>query len=448
MLNLLKVKKIKDIKKNETKSPLSLEEINGSISVPTHASFWKKLFAFSGPGYLIAVGYMDPGNWATDLAGGSQFGYSLLSIILISNLMAILLQYLAINLGIVTGKDLAQACRDYYPKPIALFLWLLAEIAIIACDIAEVIGSAIALNLLFEIPLFLGVIITAVDVFLILLLQDKNFRYLEILVVTLIFTIIVCFCIDIVLARPDFYQVIQGFIPTSQIVLNSKMLYIAIGILGATVMPHNLYLHSAIVQTRCYDKTETGKREAIKFATIDSTLALCIAFFINAGILILAAAVFNKQGFHEIAEIQDAYHLLTPLLDSKIASIVFALALLASGQNATITGTLAGQVIMEGFLNIRLKPWIRRLLSRFLAIIPAAICVIFFGQHGLAQLLLFSQVILSFQLPFAVWPLVQFTSQKSKMGVFFNNKAITVIACACASAITGLNIWLIFLVLI
>lgn len=429
------------------KSSLSLEEIHRSVSVPTSKSFWKKLFAFSGPGYLIAVGYMDPGNWATDIAGGSQFGYKLLSVIFLSNLIAILLQYLAINLAIATEKDLAQACRDYYSKPTSFFLWILAEIAIIACDVAEVIGSAIALNLLFNIPLAIGVIITAIDVFLILLLQNKSFRYLEIIVITLILTIIICFCIEIILARPNFCQILQGFIPTSQLVLDSDMLYIAIGILGATVMPHNLYLHSAVVQTRNYNKSIAGKKEAIKFATIDSTFALSIAFFINAAILILAAAVFHKYGFNKVAEIQDAYYLLTPLLNSHAASLVFALALLASGQNATLTGTLAGQVIMEGFLNIQLKPWLRRLLSRSLAIIPAIACVIFFGQHGLAQLLLFSQVVLSFQLPFAIWPLVQFTSQKSKMGIFVNNKLIKLLAYSCAILITGLNIWLIFLVL-
>ncbi len=359
--------------------------------------------------------------------------------------MAILLQYLALKLGIVTSKDLAQACRDYYGPKKAFFLWILAEIAIIACDIAEVIGSAIALNLLFSIPLTFGVLITAADVFVILLLQNKSFRYLELLVTLLILVILVSFGLTIYLAQPELLAVLKGFIPTTQLVTDPLLLYLAIGILGATVMPHNLYLHSALVQSRKYAETEAGKREAIRFSFIDSTLALTLAFFINAGILVLSAAAFYTRGYHQVAELQDAYQLLSVLLSSSMASIVFAIALLASGQNATVTGTLAGQIIMEGFITIKLAPWLRRLISRSLAIIPAALAVIYFGQHGLAQLLLVSQVVLSFQLPFAVWPLIQFTCSKKNMGVFANSRCVTLLACLTAATITGLNIWLILL---
>ncbi len=429
----------------ENQQQKSLEESHRSIAVPVHASFWKKLIAYSGPGYLVAVGYMDPGNWATSLAAGSQFGYTLLSVVFLSNLMAILLQYLAIKLGIVTSKDLAQACRAYYSPPISFCLWILAEIAIIACDLAEVIGSAIALNLLFNIPLTYGVIITAIDVFLILFLQHRSFRYLEILVIVLIATIFTCFIIDIILAQPVIADLFYGFIPTPELITNSTMLFLTVGILGATVMPHNLYLHSSIVQSRRYPETIAGKKEAIFFSFIDSTVALSIAFFVNAGILIVSAAVFHAHGYYEVAEIQDAYHLLCLILHSKAASIIFALALLAAGQNATVTGTLAGQIIMEGFVNIQIAPWARRLLSRSLAIIPASLCVIYFGQHGLAQLLLFSQVILSFQLPFAVWPLIQFTGSKEKMGSFANSWYIKLVAVIVALIITGLNLWLIYL---
>ncbi|MGN6555028.1 MAG: Nramp family divalent metal transporter, partial [Verrucomicrobiota bacterium] len=348
----------------------SLQEVHGTISIPKGLGFWRKLLAFSGPGYLVAVGYMDPGNWATDLAGGSAFGYSLLSVILLSNLMAILLQSLAARLGIVTGRDLAQACRDNYSKPVTVVLWLLCEIAICACDLAEVIGSAIALNLLFGIPLIWGVCITALDVFAILYLQNKGFRYIEALVVTLILLIGGCFLLEIIFSQPSMTAILGGFLPKPEIIKNPEMLYLAIGILGATVMPHNLYLHSSIVQTRKYEQNTTGKAEAIKFATLDSTLALMFALFINAAILIVSAATFHKRGQHNVAEIQDAFHLLSPTLGVSMASVVFAIALLASGQNSTLTGTLAGQIVMEGFLNIRLRPWLRRLITRALAIIP------------------------------------------------------------------------------
>src|SRR5437762_9852641 len=366
----------------------SLPEVHRTIVVPKGLSFWRKMLAFSGPGYLVAVGYMDPGNWATDLQGGSKFGYTLLSVILISNLMAILLQSLCAKLGIVTGRDLAQACRDHYSRPVAIALWFLCEIAICACDLAEVIGSAIALNLLFKLPLTWGVCITALDVLVVMYLQNKGFRYIEALVVTLILTIGGCFLAEVIFSRPDIAQVFGGFVPRFEIVKNKEMLYIAIGILGATVMPHNLYLHSSIVQTRKYEQTAEGKAEAIKFATIDSTAALMFALFINAAILVVSAATFHTRGQNNVEEIQHAYKLLSPVLGVPVASALFALALLASGQNSTLTGTLAGQIVMEGFLNIRLRPWIRRLITRLIAIIPAIIVTLLYGGHGTGSLLI------------------------------------------------------------
>jgi len=405
------------------------------------ATWWRKILAFAGPGYLVAVGYMDPGNWATDLAGGSQFGYTLLAVILISNLMAILLQGLSSKLGIVTGRDLAQACRDHYSTPVVWFLWVICELAIAACDLAEVIGSAIALNLLFGIPLPFGIAITAMDVLIVLYLQNKGFRVLEALVIALVATVGICFLFEIILSSPPVAEVFKGFIPTAQIVANPAMLYVAVGILGATVMPHNLYLHSSIVQTRKYEETSEGKKEAVKFAFIDSTIALSFALFINAAILIVAAATFHTSGHSEVAEIQDAYKLLTPLLGAG-ASTMFALALLASGQNSTLTGTLAGQIVMEGFLNIRLRPWLRRLITRAIAIVPAAIVAVAYGESGTAKLLVLSQVILSMQLSFAVFPLVRFTSDKLKMGEFVNPVWLKALAYLVACIIAGLNIWL------
>ncbi len=420
----------------------SLPEVHASLKIPASAGFFRKLLAFAGPGFLVAVGYMDPGNWATDLAAGSKYNYTLLSVIMISNLMAILLQALSLRLGIVTGRDLAQACRDHFSRPVAIALWFLCEIAIAACDLAEVIGSAIALNLLFGIPLVWGVCITALDVMLILFLQNKGFRYIEALVIALIATIGTCFALEIVFSKPEIGSILLGFIPSPQIVTNPDMLYIAMGILGATVMPHNLYLHSSIVQTRKYDQDSAGKREAIKFATIDSTVALMFALFINASILIVAAATFYRQGYHEVAEIQDAYQLLTPLLGVTGASTLFALALLASGQNSTLTGTLAGQIVMEGFLNIRMRPWLRRLITRLIAVIPAVIVTAVYGEHGTAQLLILSQVILSLQLSFAVFPLVMFTSDKLKMGEFVNPVWVKTLSWTVAVIIASLNIWL------
>ncbi|WP_409341754.1 Nramp family divalent metal transporter [Paenibacillus sp. MBLB4367] len=420
----------------------SLPEVHRSLKIPTNGSWLKKFLAFAGPGYLVAVGYMDPGNWATDIAGGSAFGYTLLSVILISNLMAILLQALAGKLGIVTGRDLAQACRDHYKKPVAFTLWVLCELAIAACDLAEVIGSAIALNLLFGIPLVYGVIITAVDVLVVLLLQNKGFRYIETLVIVLIVTIGGCFLIEMFLAKPDMGGIVRGFVPSADIVTNPMMLYIAIGILGATVMPHNLYLHSSIVQTRSFEQTSLGKRQAIKYATWDSTIALFFALFINAAILIIAAATFHKAGMTEVAEIQEAYNLLTPLLGTTIGSVLFGVALLASGQNSTLTGTLAGQIVMEGFLNIRLAPWLRRLITRLIAIVPAVIVTAMYGESGTAKLLILSQVILSLQLSFAVVPLVKFTSDKAKMGEFVNKPWQKALAWTVAFIIAALNAYL------
>lgn len=419
----------------------SLAEVYRTIPV-SNLSWWRKILAFAGPGYLVAVGYMDPGNWATDLAGGSAFGYSLLTVILLSNLMAVLLQGLASKLGIVTGRDLAQACRDHYSRPVAIGLWVICEIAIAACDLAEVIGTAIALNLLFNVPLEWGVLITALDVLLVLYLQNKGFRLLEALVIALIATVGLCFFFELWIAKPDIGGVARGFLPNSEILRNPEMLYIAIGILGATVMPHNLYLHSSIVQTRNYEESSAGKKEAVRYAFIDSTIALSFALFINAAILIVAAATFNRAGQTGVAEIQDAYQLLTPLLGVAGASTVFALALLASGQNSTLTGTLAGQIVMEGFLNIRLRPWLRRLITRAIAIVPAAITAIVWGASGTAQLLVLSQVILSMQLSFAVFPLVMFTSDKVKMGSFVNPRWLKLLAYTVAVFIAALNAWL------
>jgi len=420
----------------------SLAEVYRTIPV-SHISWWRKLLAFAGPGYLVAVGYMDPGNWATDLAGGSAFGYSLLSVILMSNLMAILLQGLALKLGIVTGRDLAQACRDHFGRKTNFMLWILCEIAIAACDLAEVIGAAIALNLLFGIPLAWGVGITALDVMIVLWLQNKGFRLLEALVIALVVTVGGCFLFEIILSRPSVGGVLRGFVPSGQILSNGNMLYIAIGILGATVMPHNLYLHSSIVQTRRYEETASGKREATRFAFIDSTVALSFALFINAAILIVAAASFHTSGNQGVAEIQDAYKLLTPLLGAG-ASTMFALALLASGLNSTLTGTLAGQIVMEGFLNIRLRPWLRRLITRGIAIVPAVIVAIMYGESGTAKLLILSQVILSLQLSFAVLPLVMFTSDRTKMGEFVNAPWVKALAYTVASIIALLNGYLLW----
>jgi manganese transport protein len=425
-------------------STLSLPEVHGSVAIPIGAGFWRKMFAFAGPGYLVAVGYMDPGNWATDLAGGARYGYTLLSVIMISNLMAILLQSLSARLGIASGRDLAQACRDSFSRPVVLVLWFLCEIAIAACDLAEVLGAAIALNLLFGLPLIWGVCLTALDVLIVLFLQSKGFRYVEALVVALIVLIAGSFAIELWLSKPDLAAVAVGFIPRTVILTNPEMLYIAIGILGATVMPHNLYLHSSIVQTRMYGDTHASKSEAIRFASIDSAVALMFALFINAAILIMAAAVFHGTEHESVADIKDAYKLLDPLLGTTMASVLFAGALLCSGQNATLTGTLAGQIVMEGFINLRLRPWLRRLVTRLIAIIPAVIVVYIYGDSGAGPLLILSQVILSLQLPFAVFPLVMFTSDPHKMGRFVNPLWVKVLAWTVAVIIGSLNVYLLY----
>jgi len=419
---------------------VSLPEVHRSIMVPSGAPVWRKMLAFAGPGFLVAVGYMDPGNWATDLAGGAQFGYALLSVIMISNLMAILLQHLCIKLGVATGRDLAQACRDHYPMPVVWFLWILCELAIAACDLAEVVGSAIGLQLLFGIPLVWGCIITCVDVLAVLYLQNKGFRWVEAVVLTLIVTIGACFFTELIFAKPSLTGVALGFVPSTAIITNPQMLYVSIGILGATVMPHNLYLHSSIVQTRNFERTLEGKREAVRYATVDSTAALMMALFINGAILILSAAAFHWSGNQEVAEIQDAYHLLSPTLGVGIASTLFAVALLASGQNSTLTGTLAGQIVMEGFLNFRMKPWLRRLITRVIAIVPAVVVIGVFGESRTTDLLVASQVVLSMQLGFAVWPLMRFTGERSKMGEFVNPFWIKALGWLSAFLIIGLNV--------
>ncbi|REA61327.1 divalent metal cation transporter [Dyadobacter luteus] len=438
---------MKESPKNHIQQPellASLSEVHSSISVPEGAGFWKKMMAFTGPGLLVAVGYIDPGNWATDIEGGSRFGYTLLSVILISNLFAMLLQHLSLKLGIAAGRDLAQACRDYYSRPVSFVLWILSEIAIAATDLAEVIGSAIALNLLFGLPLPVGVVFTALDVLLVLYFQQKGFRIIESIVAGLMGIILLCFAYEMIVSQPSVAGMLDGLIPKAEIVTNPGMLYIAIGILGATVMPHNLYLHSSIVQTRAFNKDEAGKKSAIKFATIDSTVSLGLAFFINGSILILAASAFHKNGHFTVADITDAYHLLDPILGVSLAGVFFALALLASGQSSTLTGTLAGQIVMEGFLNIRLKAWVRRLITRGIAIVPALIVASIYGEKGTAELLVLSQVILSLQLSFAVVPLVFFTSNKKIMGKFANSRILTIISWIITLVIIGLNIFLLY----
>jgi manganese transport protein len=421
----------------------SMPEVFRSITVPKNANFLRRLLAFIGPGYLVAVGYMDPGNWATDIAGGAMYAYALLSVILISNFTAIYLQALAAKLGIVTERDLAQACRDAYSRPVAIALWLSAELGIVACDVAEVIGAAIALNLLLHIPLTIGVILTGGDVLIVLALQGRGFRWIEALIMTLIVTMMVIFGLELAYAHPDWRASLHGLLPTPQIIHNPVMLYISLGILGATVMPHNLYLHSSIIQTRRYGRTFKDLKNAISSAYTDSTIALSLAFFVNAAILILAAAVFYRTGHHDVADIQGAYKLLTPLMGVAVATPLFAIGLLASGQNSTITGTMAGQVILEGFTNFKIQPWLRRMISRLIAIVPCVFITALAGPNGTGQLLIFSQVVLSVQLSFAVVPLIQFTSDKVKMGPFVNNFTVRLIGWTLAVLIAGLNIYLV-----
>jgi manganese transport protein len=428
-----------------TRRANSLPEVHASIAVPAeNASFWRKLWAFTGPGLMVAVGYMDPGNWATDIEGGARYGYLLLSVILISNFFAMLLQHLALKLGIVTGRDLAQACRDHYSRPVSFVLWVLCEIAIAACDLAEVIGSAIAINLLFGIPLTWGVVLTILDVLVVLFFQSKGFRLIESIVAGLIAVIFGCFIYEIIASHPDYFALSAGLVPRLQVVTDPHALYLAIGILGATVMPHNLYLHSSIVQTRAIRQDEPGKRMAIKFATIDSTVALFLAFFVNGAILVVSAASFHTNNLRDVADIYDAHRLLAPVLGATAASVVFAVALLASGQNSTLTGTLAGQIVMEGFLDIKLKPWVRRLITRAIAVVPALVVTILYGEKGTGQLLVLSQVILSLQLSFAVVPLVLFTGSKAKMGVFVNKPWVQVLAWVVTVIIVVLNLFLLW----
>jgi manganese transport protein len=425
----------------------SLPEAHRSILIPAGASWLRKILAFAGPGYLVAVGYMDPGNWATDIGGGSKFGYTLLSVIVLSNFMAMILQALSAKLGIATGRDLAQACREQYSRRTSFILWVLCEIAIAACDLAEVLGSAVALKLLFGLPLLAGVLITALDVLIVLALQGRGFRLVEAFVVTLIASIAACFAYEIFFAQPLWREAAQGVIPNVEILRNREMLYIAIGILGATVMPHNLYLHSSIVQTRAFGSSVRERREALRYAVFDSTLALSFALFVNAAILILGAAAFHTRGLHDVAEIADAYKLLSPVLGASFASTLFACALLASGQNSTLTGTLAGQIVMEGFLDIRLKPWVRRLITRAIAIIPAVLVIGIAGEGKVTSLLILSQVVLSFQLPFAVIPLIRFTGDRAKMGEFANSRLTSVIAWTVAAVILVFNAELLWLTL-
>ena len=420
----------------------SLPEVHGSVPIPHGAGFWRKLIAFAGPGYLVAVGYMGPGNWATDIAGGARFGYTLLSVVMISNLMAILLQALSLRLGIATGRDLAQACRDHYSRPVSFALWVLCELAIAACDLAELLGSAIALHLLFGIPMVVGVCLTALDVVLLLMLQQRGFRYLEAFILSLVAVIGACFAVTLAMAKPEWNAVFSSLVPQTEILRNPDMMLISVGILGATVMPHNLYLHSSIVQSRKVGDSVEERRSAIRYATVDSTVSLLFAFLINASILILAAATFHRAGMTEVADIHDAHRLLSPLLGAEIAGVLFAVALLASGQNSTITGTMAGQIVMEGFLNLRLKPWVRRLVTRGVAIVPAVVVASLYGNAGTAKLLVFSQVILSLQLPFAVIPLVLFVSSRAKMGELVISRSVSALAWLVSAVIVALNIWM------
>jgi manganese transport protein len=422
----------------------SLPESNATVPVPQGGSWVRRMLAFAGPGYMISVGYMDPGNWATDIAGGSKYGYTLLSVVLVSSMLAVLLQALSARLGIATGRDLAQACRDSYPRPVGILLWIACEVAIIACDLAEVIGTAIALNLLFGMPLVVGALVTALDAFLLLWLMQRGFRFLEAFIGALLLVIAMCFAVQIALAAPPVAAVLGGFVPRAEVLTNPGMLYLAIGILGATVMPHNLYLHSSIVQTRAYERNDAGRRQAIRWATVDSTVALTLALFVNAAILVVAAAVFHTGGHQEVAEIGEAHALLSPLLGAGIASTLFAVALLASGLNSTVTATLAGQIVMEGFLRLRLPQWMRRLLTRGIAIVPVVVVTAIYGERGTSDLLVFSQVVLSLQLPFAVVPLVLFVTDRRKMGRFVVGRPVALLAWGATALIVGLNLKLIY----
>jgi manganese transport protein len=428
----------------QARGEASLLDVFRTVPVRNTGSWFRRALAFLGPGYLVSVGYMDPGNWATSIAGGAQFGYTLLFVALLSNIMAIILQSLCARLAIGSGRDLAQACRDAYPRTVSFALWVFAEIAIIATDIAEVVGTAIGLNLLFGIPLEIGVIITALDVFIVLWLQKLGFRWVEAFIIALLGVIFACFFVQIAMADPEWGGVIKGFAPTTEIIRNPQMLYLALGIIGATVMPHNLYLHSGVVQTRAYGESLVEKREALKFATLDSTVALMFALFVNASILILAAATFHRSGATTVTDLGDAHAMLAPLVGSLLAPKLFAISLLACGLNSTVTATLAGQIVMEGFLNIRLPAWMRRLVTRMVAIVPAAAVTLYYGSQGTGILLILSQVVLAFQLPFAIIPLVMFTRDKAKMGALVAPRWLTVVASAIAAVIIALNVKLLW----
>ena len=419
----------------------SLPEVFRSVPIAKMGTRWR-FFAFLGPGMMVAVGYMDPGNWATDLAAGSAFGYNLLSVIVFSSLMAVLLQVLSLRLGVATGHDLAQMCRRQFPRSVNLVLWGLAEAAIIACDLAEVVGAAIALKLLFGVPVWLGAIITVLDVLVLLLLLQYGIRLMEAIVSVLILTIIICFVVNLVLLAPEWGALGRGLLPSRGVVTDPEQLYLAVGIIGATVMPHNLYLHSALIQTRRYNTDEAGQEDAIRHGTWDTVLALSLAFFVNAAILVLAAAAFHASGNTDVAEIEDAWRLLAPVVGTSLASVLFAVALLAAGQNATVTGTLAGQIIMEGFLKLRLKPWARRMLTRSVAVVPVVLVAALAGEAATGRLLLFSQVVLSMQLPFAIVPLVLFTGSRAIMGNFVSSLWIRLLAWMISVIVVGLNILL------
>jgi manganese transport protein len=422
----------------------SLPESYRTVNIPAQGHGLRRFLAFVGPGFLVAVGYMDPGNWATNIAAGSAYGYSLLWVVLLSNLMAVLLQILSARLGIVSGQDLAQACRAHYSRRASLAQWFLCEFAICACDLAEVVGTAIALQLLFKLPLVVGVCITALDVLVVLYLQQRGFRYFEAFIGGLIAIIFVSFAINLLLANPAWSQVAHGLVPHTALLSDRKMLFIAVGIIGATVMPHNLYLHSSVVQTRRYTEDTPGRKSALRFATLDAALALGVAFLVNAAILMTAAAAFHSSGHTNIVELQDAYELLTPLLGTGLAATLFGVALLAAGQSSTLTATLAGQIVMEGYTNLKMRPWARRLLTRSIAVVPALIITSLYGEHGLARLLLLSQVILSLQLPFAMVPLIRFTSDRLKMGEFATPLWMATLAWATASVIIFLSLLLVF----
>ncbi|MBC7697896.1 MAG: Nramp family divalent metal transporter [Bacteroidia bacterium] len=423
-------------------APFCPSEVRGSVDIPIDAPFWQKMLRFAGPGLLISVGYMDPGNWATDIQAGAKYGYALLWMVVISSIAGMLLQTLSLRLGLVAQKDLARACRDHYSRPVSLMLWLMAELAIIACDVAEVLGSALALHLLFGLSLISGIIITAFDMLIVLGLKGHGFRQVEAIILGLIVTIAACFTVELILVGPDLVAMSKGLVPNLDTLRDQQGIFLAIGILGATVMPHNLYLHSSIVQTRHIAKDESSKRDALKLSTIDAIVSLSFALLVNAAILTLAASAFHFSGHHEVTEIQDAYHLLDPIVGGTLASVLFGIALLASGQSSTFTGTIAGQIVMEGFLNIKIPCWQRRLITRSIALVPAIFGIMWLGEAGVGKLLIASQVVLSLQLPFAIWPLIKFTSDRKLMGIFANGLKTKVISLSVFVTISMANLWL------